>query len=104
MCLATVSGNKLLERSVTFSDVYMVKLENDIVVPLKPKFYRRYVDDMFNRRKVNTKDILFESLNNYHPQIKLTIETNPKKFLDTKLILTNGIYNTMVHRKSTKLA
>ena len=27
--------------SVTFSDIYMVKLENDIVVPLKPKFYRR---------------------------------------------------------------
>ena len=42
--------------SVTFSDNYMVKQKNDIVVPLKPKFYRRYTYDMFNGRKVNTKN------------------------------------------------
>ena len=58
---------------------------------------------MFTRTKVNTKDVLFESLNNYHPNIKLTIELHPKKLLDTKLILVNDIYSTMVNRKSTKL-
>ena len=46
--------------AVTFSDNYVVKLENDIVMPPKPKFYRRYVDDMCNRRKVILNDILFE--------------------------------------------
>ena len=46
--------------AVTFSDNYVIKLENDIVMPPKPKFYRRYVDDMCNRRKVILNDILFE--------------------------------------------
>jgi len=81
----------------------MVKLENDIVVPLKPKFYRRYVDDIYNRRKKNTEDILFKELNSYHPNINLTVEINPTKFLDTKLICVNGVYKTMVNRKETKL-
>ena len=57
--------------SITFSDTYMVILEDDdIVTQLKPKFYKRYVDDMFKRRKVNTNDTVFERLNNYHPKIK----------------------------------
>ena len=37
---------------VTFSDISMVKLENNTTVQLKPKIYRRYVN-MFSRRKVN---------------------------------------------------
>ena len=37
-------GNPLY---VTFSDIYMVKPQNEIVVPLKPTFYRRYVHDIF---------------------------------------------------------
>ena len=79
------------------------KLEKDIVVPLKLKFYRRYVDDMVNSRKINTNDILLEQLNNYHPKIKIAIELNPKKFLDMKLICVKYIYNTGVNRKATKL-
>ena len=79
------------------------KLEKDIVVPLKLKFYRRYVDDMVNSRKINTNDILLEQLNNYHPKIKIAIELNPKKFLDMKLICVKYIYNTGGNRKATKL-
>ena len=30
--------------SVTFSDIYMVKIENNVVIPSKPIFYRRLVD------------------------------------------------------------
>lgn len=37
--------------SVTVDNIYMKKLENDIAVPLKPKLYKRYSDDMFNRKK-----------------------------------------------------
>ena len=62
-----------------------------------------YVDDRFNSRKVNTTDILSERLNNYHPKTKLTIELNPNKFLDTRLICVNGTCNTLVNSKSTKL-
>ena len=52
--------------SVTFSDMYMVKMENDVVITLKPKFCRYSVNDIFNRRKKNTKNILFKRFNDYH--------------------------------------
>ena len=35
--------------SVTLSDIWMVKIENNIVIPHKPTFYKRYVDDIINR-------------------------------------------------------
>ena len=49
-------------------------------------------------------DTLFEQLDNYYPRINFTIKLNPKKFLDTKLICVNSIYNSMFNRKSTKLS
>ena len=88
--------------SVTLSDMYMGKIENDIVVPTRPVFYRRFADDIYNRRKKNTEDELYHSLNNYHKNIKLTIEVSPTKFLDTHLYNQNGTYITQVHRKETK--
>ena len=36
--------------SVTFSDIYMAKMERDAVPPFNPIFYRRYVDDICNKR------------------------------------------------------
>ena len=47
---------------------------------------------------------MFPNLNSYHQKIKLTIEKNPSKFLDTKLLRQeNGKYETLVYRKSSKL-
>ena len=43
--------------SVTFSDIFMIKMENDLVIPMKPTFYRRYVDDIYSRRKKNIEDV-----------------------------------------------
>ena len=88
--------------SVTLSDMYMNKVENDIVVPRKPVFYRRFADDIYNRRKKNTEDELYHSLNNYHKNIKLTIEVSPTKFLDTHLFNQNGTCIPQVHRKKAK--
>ena len=34
--------------SVTVSDIFIIKMENDIVIPKKPIFYRRFVDDIYN--------------------------------------------------------
>ena len=56
----------------------------------------------FTEKKVNMNDILLEQLTKYYPKIKLKMELNPNKFMDTKSICVNGIYNTMVNRKSTK--
>ena len=49
--------------SGTFSDIYMMKMERDYVCPFNPIFYHRYVDDIYNRRKIIKKDDLYESLN-----------------------------------------
>ena len=89
--------------SVTFSDIFMIKMENDIVIPMKPIFYRRYVDDIYSRRKKNIEDSLFNALNSYHQNIKLTIEINPIKFLDTHLHNKDGTFATKVYRKETKI-
>ena len=88
----------------TLSDIWMVKMENNIVIPHKPIFYKRYIDDIINRRKKHKEDLLFKKLNNYHPKIKLTIEINPPKFLDTGFIISNNEVVTSVHRKESKLA
>ena len=66
--------------SVTSSDINMIKVENDIALPTKAVFYRRFVDDIYNRRKKNTEDKLYHSINNYHKNIKLTIEVSATKF------------------------
>ena len=70
---------------VTLADINMIRTEKDIAAPLKPIFYKIFVDDIYNRRKKGIYN-LYERLNNYHPNIKLTIEINPNKFLDTEII------------------
>ena len=37
--------------SVTFSDIYMVKQEDDAVTPSKPIFHQRFVDGIHSRQK-----------------------------------------------------
>ena len=38
--------------SVTFSNIYMGKMENDVLVPSKFIFYCRFVDDIYSGRKL----------------------------------------------------
>ena len=77
--------------SVILSDCFMNKMERNIVLPLKPKFYRRFVDDTYIRRKRNEADELFSKINSYHPNINLTIEIDPSKFLDTKIVRNKNL-------------
>ena len=90
--------------SVTFAEIHVIRMENDIAIPLKPIFYRRFLDDIINQRKRNVLDELFFKLNSYHWNIKLTIEISPTKFLDTQLVNLNGKIETKVYKKPTKLA
>ena len=60
------------------------------------------VDDIYRRKKTGG-NALFKQLKSYHPDIKLTIESNPRKFLDTKLTNINDFYRFNVYRKSVKL-
>ena len=89
--------------SVPLSDIYMVEMEDDIVEKYRPTFYKRYVDTIFNCRKKDQVDLLFNELNNYHPNINLTQKLNPKRFSDTNLEFENGILITSVYCKETKL-
>ena len=77
-------------------------MENDVVIPSKPIFYRKFVDDIYSRRKLGD-NVLFDRLNNYHPNINLTTKVNPSKFLDTKLTNINGAYKFDVYWKNTTL-
>ena len=61
------------------------------------------MDGIIHRRLKGVPDNLLTSLNAYHAKIKFTVEVNPEKFLDTKIIEKNGRYTTRVYRKPSKL-
>ena len=61
---------------------------------------KRYVDDTYVKRKRNEADTLFDTLNSYHPNIKFTLEQNPKRFLDTQIIKENNRIKTQVLSKN----
>ena len=42
--------------SVVLSDIFMCKMELDVIVPAKPIFYKRYVNDVYLRRNKNDVD------------------------------------------------
>ena len=44
--------------SVTLADIHMIRMETDVVVPVGPIFYKRYVDDIYNYHQKNTVDKL----------------------------------------------
>ena len=89
--------------SVILSDCFINKIERDIVLPLKPRFYRRFVDETYRRREKNEPDELFSKMNSYHPNINLTIEINPSKFLDTKILRNKIEIKCFSHHKDNKL-
>ena len=88
--------------SVVFTDIFICKMEEDVVVPAKLIFYKRYVDDTYIGRRKNV-DELFQNLKSYHTNMKLILEENPRKFLDTEIIRKNNTISTQVFTKLTKL-
>ena len=88
--------------SVVFSDIFMCKMDEIVVVPAKPIFYKRYVDETYIRRKKNVTDKLFQNLNNYHTNIKFILDKHTRRLLDTKTIRKNNTISTHVFTKLTK--
>ena len=74
-----------------------------MVKQTKPQFYKRFADDIINKRYEDQSDNLFQELYSNHSKIKYTIEVNPDKFLDTKIIQKNGVVTTEVNWKDGKL-
>ena len=92
-------GNPL---SPVLANIFTSKLETDVVRPYKPPFYDRYVDDCFSKKK-DVPNELFDQLNNYHPNIKFTVEESPASFLDTPFVHTHDVgFECSVHKKPGK--
>ena len=89
---------------LSFSNIYLTKLEIDKVRPTKPLLYKRFVDDVIKRRKKNTPDSLLTSLSCYHPNINFTVGVNPSKLLDSNMKIVNGKVETSVYRKPNKMS
>ena len=64
---------------VILADIHMVRSENAAVCPLNPSFYKRFVDDIYTKCNKNAEDVLFKNLDNFYPNISLTIEVSAKK-------------------------
>ena len=88
--------------SVVLSDCFMNKIERDVVISLKPNFYKRFVDDIYRRGKRNEADELIDKMNYCHPNIKLTIEISPQKFLDIKILRTFNQIQVFMYQKENK--
>ena len=89
--------------SVVLANIFLTKMEKEIIAPQNPIFYKRYVDDIYVRRKKDIEDDLFQEMNNFHQNIKFTIEKHPKKFLDTEIVITEEEIKTKVFRKPNNL-
>ena len=68
--------------SKVFSDIYMCRMENNIIKALKPIFYKSYVDDAYIKRKRNKAATLSDVLNSFHPNIKFMLEQNPTRLFE----------------------
>ena len=70
-----------------------------------PKFYKRYVDDIFVLMHSEENLLSFLGyMNTKHPNISFTHElekNNSMPFLDIHIYRANNSYNTSIHRKST---
>lgn len=86
------SGGPLL---VTFSNIYLTKIEAGKVKLTRPLFYKRFVDDIIIRGKKSKPDSLLIWVSNYHPNIYLTVGANLCSLLDNDftghLKLLNGL-------------
>ena len=65
---------------VILADIHMVRTENEVIKSMKPPFYKRIFDDIYSKGNKSQRDVLFEALNNFYPNIKLTIAVNLVKF------------------------
>ena len=72
----------------------MTKREEEVGETTNPIFYKRFVNDIISKKKKNQPDLLFDNLNIHHSNIKYTIETMPRNFLETKIIYDDNQFQS----------
>ena len=93
--------------SPTIANVYMTKFEQDALQNFsgtKPKCWYRYVDDVFSIVKRACLKALLQHLNNQHPSIQFTLETEKEgalPFMDVTIHRQENRLQTTVYRKPT---
>ena len=91
--------------SAIIADLYMEAIEKQAIATtsIKPRIWRRYVDDTFTIIKHNDVDYLLDHFNQQHPSIRFTTETendNKIAFLDSLVTREpDGRLHTTVYRK-----
>ena len=82
----TAMGTKM---AVAFVNLFMAEIKTKMLNEsrIKPKVWKRYIDDVFSLWDVSKQDIdlFIEQANTFHPTIKFTAEISDKEitFLDT---------------------
>ena len=92
-------GNPL---SPVLANIFMAKLEFDVVRPLTHRFTTGMFMIVSPKRKKDNPDDLLERLNSSHPSIVSTVEEDPDHFLDTSFTYGNK-FNCKVYKKQGKL-
>ena len=93
----------------TFANLFLVNYESkwlkDCPVQFAPKYYRRYVDNIFLLFKAKDHvQKFFRYMNSRHPKIKFTFEEkndNKISFLDISITRTENKFATSIFRKKT---
>ena len=93
----------------TLANLFLVNYESkwlkDFPVQFVPKYYQRYVDDIFLLFKAKDHvQKLFRYINSRHPKIKFTCEEeNDNKifFLDISITRTENKFTTSIFRKKS---
>ena len=96
-CVFSANGKLIRQRngcaiggnfSGTMAGICMTKCMRDIIKPLNLPFFKLYVDDGYCRQKIEENgNSVLNALNNFHPRLKFTVEEEPSRFLDSKIIL-----------------
>ena len=88
---------------------FLYKLTTECTLQFNTKFFKR-IDGCsmggslaVSLSDIYEHDIIFENLKKYHPKINSTIEVNPCKFLDTKIINNKGNITAEVFCMTSKL-
>lgn len=94
-------------RAPSYANLFMADLEEKLLAwtTRSPHVWWRYIDDVFaiwEHGQQRLEEFL-EEINNFHPTIKFTAECSTEKvtFLDTVVILEDGMIRTDLYTKPT---
>lgn len=95
-------GNPL---SPFISEVFMAKLERDLCFKGQmPRFWKRYVDDIFAIIKKKDRETIMDIINGLHNNIQFTVETEERgqlPFLDILVKRGQENWDLQIYRKPT---